>query len=52
MVKLNGKIKTIIVSRSRSMHPKLPPLTIGGTVQKESADLYIVGVPFKFQDDF
>ena len=32
-MKLNAsKTKTMIVSRSRTMHPKLPPLTIGGTV--------------------
>ena len=27
------------VSRLRTMHPQLPPLTIGGTVMKESDDL-------------
>ena len=41
-MKLNAsKTKTIIVSRSRTMHPQSPPLTIGGTVLKESADLVI-----------
>ena len=28
------------------MHPQSPPLTIGGTVLKESDDLVIVGVTF------
>ena len=31
--------KTMIVSRSRTMHPQSPPLTIGGTVLKESETL-------------
>ena len=34
----------IIVSRSCSMHPQSPPLTIGGTVLKESDNLVILGV--------
>ena len=43
-MKLNAsKTKTMIVSRSRTMHPK-SPLTIGGTVLKESDDLVILGV--------
>ena len=41
-----SKTKTMIVSRSRSMHPQSPPLTIGGTVLKESDDLVIFGVTF------
>ena len=42
-MKLNAsKTKTMIVSRSRTMHPQSPPLTIGGTVQKESDDLVIL----------
>ena len=46
-MKLNtSKTKTMIVSRSRTMHPQIPPLTIGGTVRKESDDLVILGVPF------
>ena len=46
-MKLNAsKSKTMIVSRSRTMHPQLPPLTIGGTVLKESGDLVILGVTF------
>ena len=28
------------------MHPKSPTLTIGGTVLKESSDLFILGVTF------
>ena len=39
-----NKTKTMIVSRSRTMHPQSPPLTIGRTVLKESDDLVILGV--------
>ena len=46
-MKLNAsKTKTMIVSRSRTMHPQSPPLPIGGTVLKESDDLVISGVTF------
>ena len=46
-MKLNAsKTKTIIVSRSRTMHPQSPPLTIGGTVLKEYYDLVILGMTF------
>ena len=46
-MKLNAiKNKTMIVSRSRTMHPKSPTLTIAGTVLKESDDLVILGVIF------
>ena len=46
-MKLNAsKIKTMIVSRSRTMRPNSPPLNIGGTVLKESYDLVILGVTF------
>ena len=46
-MKLNAsKIKTMIVSRLRTMHPQAPPLTIGGTVLMESDDLVILGVTF------
>ena len=39
-MKLNAsKTKTMIVSRSGTMHPQSPTLTIGGTVLKESDDL-------------
>ena len=46
-MKLNAsKTKTIMVSRSRTMHPQSPSLTIGGTVLRESDDLVILGVIF------
>ena len=46
-MKLNAsKTKTMIVSRSRTMHPHTLALTIGGTVLKESDDLVILGVTF------
>ena len=41
-----SKTKTMIVSRSRTMHPQSPVLTIGGTVLKESDDLVNLGVTF------
>ena len=45
--KLNeSKTKTMIVSRSRTMQPQSPTLTIDGTVLKESDDLDILGVTF------
>ena len=46
-MKLNySKTKTMIVSRSLTMHPQSPALTIGGTVLKEPDDLVILGVSF------
>ena len=46
-MKLNAsKTKTMIVSMSRTVHPQLTPLTLDGTVLKESADLVILGVTF------
>ena len=46
-MKLNAsKTRTMIVSRSCTMHPQSPPLTIDGTVLKESDDLDILGVTF------
>ena len=46
-MKLNAsKAKTMIGSRSHTMHPLSPPLTIGRTVLKESDDLVILGVTF------
>ena len=46
-MKLNAsKTKTMIVSRSRTFHPQLTPLTLDGTVLKESADLVILRVSF------
>ena len=38
--------KTMIVSRSRTMHPQSPALTIGGAVLNESDDLVKLGVTF------
>ena len=46
-MKLNASMtKTMLVSRSCSMHPQSPPLTIGGTVLKGSDDLVLSGVTF------
>ena len=46
-MKLNaGKTKTMIVSRSSTMHPQSPPLTIGRTVLKDSDDRVILAVTF------
>ena len=47
-MKLNASnTKTMIVSRTRTMHPQSPPLIIGGeTVLKESDDLVRLGVTF------
>ena len=46
-MKLNeSKTKTMIVSRYHTLHPQSPPVTIGGTVLKESDDLVILGVTF------
>ena len=41
-----SNIKTMIVSRSHTMHPKSRPLTNGGTMLKECNDLVILGVTF------
>ena len=41
-----SKTKTMIVSRSRTMHSQSTQLIIGGTVLKESDDLVILGVTF------
>ena len=47
VMKLNAaNTKTMLVSRSRTVHPQSPKLTIGGTVLKESDDLLILGVTF------
>ena len=46
-MKLNAsKTKTMRVSRSRTVHPQLTPLTLDGTVVEESAVLVILGVTF------
>ena len=39
----------MIVSKSCTMHPQSPTLTIGGTVLKESDDLVLLGVTFNFK---
>ena len=41
-----SKTKTKIVSRSSTIRPQSPPLTIGGTVLKESDDLVILAATF------
>ena len=41
-----SKTKTMMVSRSRTMLPQSPPLTICGTVLKESDDVVILGMTF------
>ena len=43
---INRVLCGVIVSRSRTVHPQLTPLTLNGTVLKESADLVILGVMF------
>ena len=46
-MKLNArKTKTMIVSRSHTVHPQLTILTLDGIVLKESADLVILEVTF------
>ena len=52
-MKLNAsKTKAMIVSRSCTMHPRSPTLTIGGTVMKESDDLVTLGMTFDFKMTF
>ena len=44
-MKLNAnKTKTMIIFRSRTIHPQSPSLTIGGTVLKEPDDVVILGL--------
>ena len=46
-IKINAnKTKSMIVSRSHTLHPQSPTLTIGRTVQKESDDHIISRVTF------
>ena len=46
-MKLNAsKTKTMIVSRSRTMHPQSPQLTISGAVLKQSDNIVILGVTY------
>ena len=43
-MKLNAsKTMTIIISRSRTVHPLLTPLTLDGTMLNDYADLVILG---------
>ena len=52
-MKLNvSKTKTMIVSRSFTVHPQLTPLTLVGTVLKEPADLVLFGVMLDAQMTF
>ena len=52
-MKLNaGKTKTMIVFRSRTMHPQSPPLPVNGSVLKESVSLDILGVTFDSKTSF
>ena len=46
-----SKTKTIIVSRSCTIHPQSTPLTLNGIVLKEFADLVILGVTFAARID-
>ena len=41
-----SKTKTMIVSRSSTMPPQWPPLTLGGPVLVESVDSDILGMTF------
>ena len=47
-----SKTKTMIVSRSCTVHPLLTPLTLEGSVLIESADLDIFGVTFEAKMTF
>ena len=52
-MKLNeSKTITMIVSRSLTMHPQSPQLTIGESVLKESDQLAIFGVTFDSEMTF
>ena len=52
-MKLNAsKTKTMILSRSHTMHPQSPPLTIRRTVPKESDNLVTLGVTFESKMTF
>ena len=46
------KTKSMIVSMPHTMHPKSPPLTIRGTVLKESDDLDIFRMTFDYKLTF
>ena len=47
-----SKTKTIIVSISRTVNPQSTPLTLDGTVLKESADFFILVVTFDAKISF
>ena len=52
-MKLNAsKTETMMVSRSCTIHPRSPPITIFGTVLKESDDFVILGVTFNSKMTF
>ena len=52
-MKLNAsKTKTMMVSRSCTMHPQSPALTIGETVLKESDDLVTLGETYDSKMNF
>ena len=52
-MKLNkSKTKTMMVSRSCTMYPQSPALTIGGTLLKESDYLVILGLTFDSKTTF
>ena len=52
-MKLNvSKTEVLIVSRSSTIHPQSPPLSVGGTVLKQSDDLDILGVIFQSKVNF
>ena len=41
-----GKTKTMTISRSRTVLPSFPELTLNGVALKESSELIILGVTF------
>ena len=43
---MRPRLRAMIVSRSCTMHPQSPQLTVGGTVLKESGNLVLLGVKF------
>ena len=52
-MKLNASnTMTMIVSRSSTMHPQSPALTIGRTVLKKSDDVVILGRTFDSKPTF
>ena len=47
-----SKTKSMIISKSHTMHPQSPTLTIGGTVLMESDDIVILEVTIEFKMTF